>query len=104
MSMKKMLRELTDQLYKYNASLENKVLKSEDIEEEEENLKDILKFQKDLQELLLILKKTQTGDLQKDNENLMRLHVILDGFSWYFQNIHKVLMAIIKNYPDEDND
>ena len=33
--MEKMLRELTDQLYKYNAFLENKVLKSEDIEEKE---------------------------------------------------------------------
>ena len=100
--MEKMLRELTDQIYKYNASLDNKVLKPEDIEEEEDNLKDVLKFQKELKELLSILKSSSVGDLQRDNENLMKFHVLLDGFSWYFQNIHKVLMDIFKNYPDED--
>ena len=102
--MEKMLRDLTDQIYKYNKALDKSVLNINDIEEEEENLKDILKTQKDLQELLLILKKTQTGDLQKDNENLMELHTLLNSFSWYFQNIHKVLRDIFKNYPDGAND
>ena len=103
--MKKMLRELTDQLYKYNASLENKVLKSEDIEEEEENLRDILKEQQELKELLAYLKNAPIGDSwENDTDNLMKLHTLLNGFSWYFQNIHKILMDIFKNYPDGAND
>ena len=100
-----MLRELTDQLYKYNASLENKVLKSEDIEEEEDNLKDIIEFQEELKELLFRLKNAPICDsVQKDVEDLVALHMILGGFSWYFQNIHKILRDIFKNYPDGAND
>ena len=105
MSMEKMLRELTDQLYKYNAWLGNKVLKPEDIEEEEDNLKDVLKEQQELKELLAYLKNASIGDnWENDTDNLMKLHTLLNGFSWYFQNIHKILMDIFKNYPHGAND
>jgi hypothetical protein len=97
--MEKMLRELTDLIYKYNNALDKKVLTIDDVQEEEENLKDILKTKENLEKLLLSLKEKKPGDLQIDNENLMKLHTLLDNFSWYFQNIHKVLMDLFKNYP-----
>lgn len=100
-----MLRELTDQLYKYNAWLDNKALKPEDIEEEEDNLKDIIEFQGELKELLSRLKNAPIGySVQNDVKDLVALHMILGGFTWYFENIHKVLKDIMKNYPHGAND
>ncbi len=97
--MQKLLRELIDQIYKFDNALEQKTLTKQDIEEEEDNLRDILRTKIELEKLLLELKKYPKGGLERDNQALMQLHILLDNCSWYFQNIHTRLMDIFKNYP-----
>lgn len=100
--MERVLRDLTDQIYKYNDILQKKALSEKDIIEEEDNLKDALESMKRLSEKLHELKNKPVGNFNNDKKDILDMHFLLDNLSWYFQNIHDRLRGIMKNYPWQD--
>lgn len=97
--MQKLLRQLTDEIYRINEFLGKKALSDKEIAEEEENLKDLLETQEKLKDVLEKIKKCPLNDENLFCDQIIELHVLKSNMEWYFQNLNENVQKIIENYP-----
>ncbi|AMK73065.1 MULTISPECIES: hypothetical protein [Bacillus] len=82
------LKELNE---KYNSTL----ISTEELLEEEENIKELPQIDERMNKILANL--SQIEDKEKLTSELLQLHLVIGDIEWQFDQIHEMVRQVIKN-------
>ncbi|ASS71964.1 hypothetical protein RA13_09415 [Bacillus atrophaeus] len=85
------LKELNE---KYNSTL----ISTEDLLEEEENIKELPQIDERMYKVLANL--SQIEDKEKLTSELLQLHLVIGDIEWQFDQIHEMVRQVIENIED----
>ncbi|MGQ9003202.1 hypothetical protein [Bacillus subtilis] len=85
------LKELNE---KYNSTL----ISTEELLEEEENIKELPQIDERMNKILANL--SQIEDKEKLTSELLQLHLVIGDIEWQFDQIHEMVRQIIENIED----
>lgn len=101
--MKKVFKDVLNQLIILNDFVGKKALTESDLKEERENYDNFLQTMKEMEELLIVFKNTPINDIRAGSKNIKRLHLLMDKLSWYMENLHERVRTVFKHYPVPDD-
>ncbi|KAF1679536.1 hypothetical protein AAGG74_01930 [Bacillus mexicanus] len=85
------LKELNE---KYNSTL----ISTEELLEEEENIKELPQIDERMNKILANL--SQIEDKDKLTSELLQLHLVIGDVEWQFDQIHEMVRQVIENIED----
>ncbi|MCY7946885.1 hypothetical protein P8891_21280 [Bacillus atrophaeus] len=94
------LKKVLTHLENLNDLVGGKIISSEEIKEQHENLEDLAKL---LQSLDNLLEENQTLDYKNPDavdNNLMEIHRLMTSFEWHFSEIDDLNVKLFKTYKD----
>jgi hypothetical protein len=99
--MEMIFRQTLHALKMINQSLDDSLITSKELQEEEKNIKDFIKLKEDMR---ILLEKIQVKENLKNriwvNERLIDLHLRFCDIIWHVDQLHELIDKIIKMYPD----
>ncbi|MBY0128324.1 hypothetical protein [Bacillus subtilis] len=79
---------------KYNSTL----ISTEELLEEEENIKELPQIDERMNKILANL--SQIEDKEKLTSELLQLHLVIGDIEWQFDQIHEMVRQVIENIED----
>lgn len=92
---------ITQELFRFNNSLQKKIFLEDDVLEEIENFDELVDSRDKLQKLILKLSKNDLKNEEEFTDDILELHLKILNFKWYFWNMSENLEKLITAGFDE---
>ncbi|MEC2058566.1 hypothetical protein WKH37_08435 [Bacillus subtilis] len=94
----KNIDKIFSSLKKLNEKYNSTLISTEELLEEEENIKELPQIDERMNKILANL--SQIEDKEKLTSELLQLHLVIGDIEWQFDQIHEMVRQVIENIED----